>query len=91
MVPLNMSRCLANVGHPAVILLWISLYCLCFVSGAVALSKVDVAFNVLDRSVVDIYWCVGLHHHLCLRLVHLHSLIFTLSIHAAVVVVHVVL
>ena len=37
-----------------------------FVSGAVSLSRVDVAFNVFDLSVVDIYWCVVFHHHLCL-------------------------
>ena len=29
-----------------------------FVSGAVSLSQVDVAFNILDLSVVEIYWCV---------------------------------
>ena len=34
---------------------------------AVSLSQVDIAVNVLDLSVVDIYWCVVLHHHLCLR------------------------
>ena len=28
-----------------------------FVSGAVSLSQVDVAFNILDLSVVNIYWC----------------------------------
>ena len=38
--------------------------CLGFVSGPVSLSQVDVAFNVLDLNVVDIYWCVGFHHHL---------------------------
>ena len=47
------------------------------VSGAVSLSHVYVALNVLDLSVVDIYWCVGFHHHLCLRLVHLQTLIVT--------------
>jgi len=46
-----------------------------FVCGAVSLSQVDVAFNVLDLGVVDIYWCVVYHHHLWL--VHLHTLIFT--------------
>ena len=35
-------------------------------SGAVSLSLVGVAFNVLDLSVVDIYWCGVFHHHLCL-------------------------
>ena len=50
---------------------------LVFVSGAVSQSQVDVAFNVLDPGVVDIYWCVVFHHHLCLRLVHLQTLIFT--------------
>ena len=42
-----------------------------FVSGAVSLSQVGVALNVLDLSVVDIYWCVfdlflsdpGCHFH----------------------------
>ena len=29
---------------------------LVFVSGAVSLSQVDIAFNILDLSVVDIYW-----------------------------------
>ena len=48
-----------------------------FVFGAVSLSQLDVAFNVLDLSVVDMYWCVIFHHHLCLRLVHLQTLIFT--------------
>ena len=37
-----------------------------FASGAVSLSQVDVALYVLDLSVVDIYWCVGFYHHLCL-------------------------
>ena len=48
---------------------------LVFISGAVSLSHVDIPFNVFDLSVVDIYWCVGIHHHLCLRIVHLHTLI----------------
>ena len=39
---------------------------LVFVSGAVSLSQVDVALNVLDLGVVDIYWCVVFHHHLFL-------------------------
>ena len=38
----------------------------CFASGVVPLSQIDVAFNVLDLSVDDIYWCVGFRHHLCL-------------------------
>ena len=42
---------------------------LVFVSGTVSLSQVDVAFNVLDLSVVDVYWCVVFHHHLSLQLV----------------------
>ena len=36
-----------------------------FLSGAVSLSQVDVAFNVHDLNVVDIYWRVVFHHHLC--------------------------
>ena len=35
-----------------------------FVSGAVSLSQVDVAFNVLHLRVVDIYLCIVFHHHL---------------------------
>ena len=66
-----MSRCLTNAVHPAVIQLCLVLV---LVFGAVSLSQVDVAFNVLDLSVVDIYWCVVLHHHLYLRLVHLQTL-----------------
>ena len=31
---------------------------------AVSLPQVDAAFDVLDLSVVDIYWCVVFHHHL---------------------------
>ena len=50
---------------------------LVFVSGAVSLYQVDVVFNVLDLSVVDLYWCVVFHHHLCLRLVHLQTMVFT--------------
>ena len=49
---------------------------LLLVSGAVSLSQVDVAFNALDLSVVDIKWCVGFHHHLYLRLVHPQALLF---------------
>ena len=41
------------------------------------LSQVDVASNALDLSVVDIYWCVVFHHHLCLRFVHRQTLTFT--------------
>ena len=43
----------------------------------VSLPQVDVGFNVLDVGVVDIYWLVFFHHHICLRLIHLHSLIFS--------------
>ena len=57
----------------------LNLLVLVFVSGAVSLSQVDIAFNVLDLSVVDIYWCVGFRHHLCLRLVHLQTLIVIFS------------
>ena len=86
MLLLNLSRCLANAVHPARILLLISLSCF-FFSGVVSLSQVDVAFNVLDLSVVDI---IVIHHHLCLRLVHLQTLIFTfISIRVAFVVGHV--
>ena len=35
----------------------LKLHVLVFVSGAVSLSPVDVAFNVLDLSVVDILMC----------------------------------
>ena len=52
---------------------FVNLVVLVFVYGAISLTQVDVAFNVLDMSVVDIYWCVVLHHHLCLR--HIHHLI----------------
>ena len=45
------------------------------VSGAVSLSHVDVDFNVLNMSGADIYWCVVF---LCLRLVHLQVMVFTL-------------
>ena len=50
-----------------------------FLSGAVALSQVDIAFNVLDVNVVDIYWCVVFYQHLCLRIVYLQTLIFTFT------------
>ena len=36
----------------------LNLLVLVSVSGAVSLFQVDVTFNVLDLSVVDIYWCV---------------------------------
>ena len=52
---------------------FLKLHVLVFVSGAVSLSQVGVAFNVLDLSVFDMYWYVGFHHHLCLRLVHLQT------------------
>ena len=55
----------------------LNLLILVFVSGSVSLSEGDVAFNVLDLSVVDIFWCVVFHDHLCLRLVRLQTLIFT--------------
>ena len=38
----------------------LNLLVLVVVSGAVSLSQVDVAFNVFNRSVVDIYWGVVL-------------------------------
>ena len=41
---------------------------LVFVSGALSLTQVDVAFNVPDLSVVDIYWCGVFHRHLCFDL-----------------------
>ena len=48
------------------------------VSGAVSLSQIAVALNVLDLSVVDILCRFPeFHHHLCLRLVHLQTLIVT--------------
>ena len=53
----------------------LNLLVLVFVSGSVSLSHVDVAFNVLVLNVIDIYWCVGFHHHLCLRIGHLQTLI----------------
>ena len=64
MLPLKMSRFLALSGRD------FSLNLLVFVfdSGAISLSQADVAFTVLNLSVVDIY-CF--HHHLCLRPVHL--------------------
>ena len=55
----------------------LNLLVLVFGSGAVSLSQADVAFNVLDPSVVEIYWRVVFYHHLSLRLVHLQTLIFT--------------
>ena len=58
----------------------LNIFVFVFVSGAISLSQVDVAFNVLDLSVVDIYWRVVFRYHLYLRFVHLHSLIFTFSI-----------
>ena len=41
----------------------LNLLVLFFVSGAVSLSQVEVAFNVLDLSVVDMYWYAIFHHH----------------------------
>ena len=37
----------------------LNLVVLILVSGAVTLYQLDVAFNVLDLSVFDIYWCVA--------------------------------
>ena len=54
----------------------LNLLVLVFVSGAISLSQVDVAFNVLNLSVVDIYCRVVFHHHLRLRLFHLQTLSF---------------
>ena len=47
------------------------LWC-CFFSGAVSLFHVDVPFNVLDLSIVDM--CQFLHH-LCHQLIHLQTMI----------------
>ena len=57
---------------------YLNLLVLVFISGAVSLSQVDldVDFNTLDLSIVDIS-CVGSHHHRCLRHVRLRTLIFT--------------
>ena len=49
----------------------LNLLALVFIAGVVSLSHVDVVFNVLDL-------IVGYHNHLCLRLVHLQTLIVTL-------------
>ena len=71
----------------------LNLLVLVFDSGAVSLSQLDVAFNVLHLCVVDIYWCVVFHHHFCLRPVHLQTLAdFHIDqlIPVAFVVVHVV-
>ena len=43
----------------------LNLLVLGFVSGSVSLSHIDVAFNILDLFVVDMYWCVSFHHHFC--------------------------
>ena len=53
MLPLKMSRCRESSLNVLVLV---------FVSGAVSLSQVGVAFNVLDLNVVDTYWCVGCYH-----------------------------
>ena len=50
---------------------------LVFACGAVSLSQVDVAFNVVWLSGVDIYWYVLFNHHLYYRHVHLLALNFT--------------
>ena len=47
----------------------LNLIVLIVVSGAVSLSQVDIAFNILHLSDIGIYWSVGFHHHLCVRLV----------------------
>ena len=44
----------------------LNLLVLFFLSGGVSLSQVDVAFNVIGMSVIDIYWSVIFHCHLCL-------------------------
>ena len=49
------------------------------VSAAVSLSPVDVAFNVLDLSVVDKYWYVVFPQHLYLRIVQIQILIFSFN------------
>ena len=56
----------------------VNLLVLFFVSGAVSLSQVDVAFNVLDLGIFAICWCVVFNHHLCLRFVLFQTLIVTL-------------
>ena len=56
MLPLKISWSKANAVHPAVILLLISFSCF-FVSDDLSLSHVNVAFDVLDQSVVDIMVC----------------------------------
>ena len=53
MLPLKMSRCLAECG-PSGRDSSLNLLVMDFVSGAVSLSQVDVAFNVLNLSVVNI-------------------------------------
>ena len=75
MLSLKTSRRMANAVHPVVILLLISLSWL--LSLVLHLSQVSVAFNVNDLSVVDLYWCVVFHNLLCLRLVHIQTMIFT--------------
>ena len=67
-----LGKCCPSGGNSSV-----NLLLLVFVSDAVSLSQVDAAFNVLELTVVDIYWCVVFHYHHCLRLVHLQTLIFT--------------
>ena len=73
LVPLIMSRFLTNF-FPSGRDSSLNLLVLVYVTGAVSLSQVGVAFNVLDLSVFDIiYWCVVFH----LRKVHIQTLIFT--------------
>ena len=36
----------------------LKLLVLFLVCGAVYMSEIDVTFNVLDLSVIDIYWCI---------------------------------
>ena len=93
-VDLSLQTC-SNVTLEDVALLGeccpsLNLLVLVFVSGTVSLSQVDVAFNVLDLTVVDIYWCVVFHQQssTCLSSgtkIHFHQLI-----PVAFVVVHVV-
>ena len=65
----------------------LNLLALVFVSGAMSLFQVYMAFNVPHLNVGDIYWCVIFHHYLRFRLVHLH---FDQLIPVAFVVAHVV-
>ena len=55
----------------------LNLLVLGFFAGALYLSHADVTCNVLDLSVVDIYWCVIFHYQLCFRPARFQNLIFT--------------